>query len=475
MFKKIPGSRYYRIALDGTIIDPYGAIYEPEKTRCGKVTMEMFGTDVIIDIRRLSYLAWYESETIPELISQLDNICFQRVRSRVLKITCGYIQFFKEPIEYRDGFRVIPSHPRYAINRQGDVLDILTNSFVTDVAEKYQYKVIRIRAPDKSMNRSIKLHRLLALAWIPNSDYNARPYINHVDGNKLNNDLSNLEWVSSRENVIHAVVTGLQNCSIKMQARDAITGEVTIYDSIAEVSKALGVTVGLSQKTHLYKMPGHLYKGRYEIKPLADTSPWYYEKHSDIIHEPKTSKAHYVITVFNKDECSTTRFYRIRDLKKHYGVRTEGIDNIELAVVAIRKKYPRLDVSYVRNALRGPYYAKNLKTSNIIVATSLKELASAIDRGFNELQIDLTRKYKFIYDKTWIVTTDPKNLDITEYVDKSERYPRIEVTRVTDGKGVVFRSISEVARRLGIQGRTVSKYLNSGEVFKGYNFRALGQ
>lgn len=55
--------------------------------------------------------------------------------------------------------------------------------------------------------RGYKLHRLIALAFIPNPLN--KPYINHIDGNKLNNSLSNLEWCTQKENVNHAYNAGL--------------------------------------------------------------------------------------------------------------------------------------------------------------------------------------------------------------------------------------------------------------------------
>ena len=67
------------------------------------------------------------------------------------------------------------------------------------------YMMVNLRKEGKVKMASV--HRLVALTFIPNPEN--LPMVNHIDGVKTNNAIENLEWCTNRDNVLHAVRTGL--------------------------------------------------------------------------------------------------------------------------------------------------------------------------------------------------------------------------------------------------------------------------
>lgn len=119
----------------------------------------------------------------------------------------------------------------YFISNYGKVktIDKVKNNFCTING----YKVVSI------METIYYIHRLMALTFLKNPEN--KKIVNHKDGNKLNDTLENLEWVTSSENNIHAIQNGLSTRSKKVVQYDSNMNKICEFNSIVECSKAINI------------------------------------------------------------------------------------------------------------------------------------------------------------------------------------------------------------------------------------------
>ena len=111
------------------------------------------------------------------------------------------------------------------------------------------YPAMLLRKP-RHKSKWMRVHRMLALAFIPNPDN--KPQVNHKDGNRRNNALSNLEWVTNRENCIHAATVTLSHCGSRntsSKINEASVLEIFRLRSIGLTQESIGTKVGLHRRT----------------------------------------------------------------------------------------------------------------------------------------------------------------------------------------------------------------------------------
>lgn len=83
--------------------------------------------------------------------------------------------------------------------------------------------------------RRLTIHRLVAKAFLPNPEN--RRQVNHIDGDKTNNRLDNLEWASHSENIRHAYATGLMNTD-HLVGENSVNAKLT-WEKVREIRKQL--------------------------------------------------------------------------------------------------------------------------------------------------------------------------------------------------------------------------------------------
>lgn len=92
----------------------------------------------------------------------------------------------------------------YSVSKNGEVRKD-TNNYMMKLQIQQGYCHVTLQIDGKP--KRFRVHRLVAEAFIPNPEN--KPYVNHIDGNRQNNKVENLEWVTPAENTQHAISTGL--------------------------------------------------------------------------------------------------------------------------------------------------------------------------------------------------------------------------------------------------------------------------
>ena len=139
---------------------------------------------------------------------------------------------------------VIPGFDNYAVSNRGNLKNIKNGNILKLQTNKSGYNEYTLA--QNGIKKNFKIHRLVGILFIPNED--KKPQINHIDGNKTNNNVNNLEWCTAKENDTHARETGLKNNNKPVEALDINTGEVTVFYSIGEASSVLGINKGSIHK-----------------------------------------------------------------------------------------------------------------------------------------------------------------------------------------------------------------------------------
>ncbi len=98
---------------------------------------------------------------------------------------------------------------QYMVSNFGRVLNFKSNAILKQSTNYKGYKVVSLLKDGKPKQK--RVHRIVAKAFIGETDKKGADQINHKDGNKSNNHISNLEWCTPKENINHAIQTGLWN------------------------------------------------------------------------------------------------------------------------------------------------------------------------------------------------------------------------------------------------------------------------
>lgn len=151
----------------------------------------------------------------------------------------------------------IKNFEQYYVDEHGIVYSEKTGKLkkLSPILTHYGYYDVGLT--NSSGTKKICIHRLVAESFIDNS-LNL-PQVNHIDGNKLNNHVSNLEWCTAKDNLKHARENGLNNSkptpngkgekNSRSKLTESLVLEIRQKATEGVTHKQLGIDYGVAEST----------------------------------------------------------------------------------------------------------------------------------------------------------------------------------------------------------------------------------
>ena len=173
----------------------------------------------------------------------------------------------------------------YEVSNDGEVKSLLrkqiginrvTKEKILKLSNVNGYKYVGLKKDGISKMEIV--HRLVAMAFIPNLQN--KPFINHLDGNKTNNNVNNLAWSTNKENQLHSYrvlgTKGIKKCNMDKTSKPVVqidiktNKEIKKWNSIVEAKTSLGIK-GISKVCKGKMKQSGGYKWKY-IQDLIDAN-----------------------------------------------------------------------------------------------------------------------------------------------------------------------------------------------------------
>lgn len=155
---------------------------------------------------------------------------------------------------------------KYEVSNRGRIRNTKTKRLLKLSPSKRGYLVFSCYIEGK--HKLVNVHKCVAIAFIPNP--NNLPQVNHIDGNKTNPDVTNLEWVSAQDNLLHARKTGLHISDGDKPVLQIKEGKIIAeFRSASEAARVTGIKrCNICNVCRNYCWNGHHYKtaGDFEWK-----------------------------------------------------------------------------------------------------------------------------------------------------------------------------------------------------------------
>lgn len=198
-------------------------------------------------------------------------------------------------------WRPIDGYPNYQVSDRGRVMNLKSGRVLKQAVDNHGYECVALYKDGKI--KQCRIHRLTAEAFIPNPNNLAQ--VNHIDENKRNNDVSNLEWVTALHNIQHS--THQRSCKINQLTLD---GEyIRQWNSSMDIEREFGFNSGGIISC---------------CKGKQKTAYGYKWEYTDGLHQQKHNRP---IVVTTKDDEYVAEYKSVADASRCLKISTTQIRN----------------------------------------------------------------------------------------------------------------------------------------------------
>lgn len=169
-----------------------------------------------------------------------------------LKEVNGTLCIKDKPIEVKPGWYAIPGFSKYAINKKFEVINLERDRVISVHRPYGNYPMVTVQRDGKEGATRVDLHRLVALAFmpIPDVDHGEEMQVDHVNGDRTDLRLDNLEWVSKTENYRRGRALNKKQDVKAFHVYIKRYRSTAVYDTIDDVHEVTGLSRELLQNLH---------------------------------------------------------------------------------------------------------------------------------------------------------------------------------------------------------------------------------
>lgn len=300
------------------------------------------------------------------------------------------------PIEYKG-----VKYP-YLINSIGDILVFFKDEWkeLKQRVDPRGYKIVDLHK--KGFKKTIPVHRLVATMFCYNPDPENNIFVNHIDGNKLNDCASNLEWVTPKENVQHAFRTGLTVLKLSKKEVHEICRMLTDGVEMDIIAERFGICIPYLHSIY-YKKAWREITSQYDFYDYEINHPL--EK-DQVVRIAEELMKGYTNVKIAKDLGINDEVVRNIRLKKTYAKWTKNYEfpisrpltdintvikicellqkGIRIFEVAKKLKVPRLVVCNIKNHIHYTNISKDYDfpdTSRVLKDKTVRKICKMLEKG----------------------------------------------------------------------------------------------